>query len=119
MCYDYTTERLIPLNLYICGFVHALLLIAMSVYMIVSIAALYEKEFLLPNINIACVHFLITYNIQKSDTLLRKVIDHSQDMAVKYMVWTKIKTCFRAVQCEVVQNKAKQKNGALINKINE
>lgn len=56
-CYDYTTERSVPLNLDICGFVHTLPLIAISVYMIVLIAALFEKEFLLPNINIACVHF--------------------------------------------------------------
>lgn len=63
-CYDYTTERSVPLNLDICGFVHALPLIAMAVYMTVLIAVLLEKDFLLPSINIACVHFLITCNIQ-------------------------------------------------------
>lgn len=56
-CYVYTTERSVPLNLDSCGFVHALPLIAMAVCMIVLIAVLFEKEFLLPNINIACVYF--------------------------------------------------------------
>lgn len=56
-CYDYTTERSVPLNLDICWFVHALPLIAMAIYMIVLIAVLFEKEFLLPNINMTCVHF--------------------------------------------------------------
>lgn len=43
-CVMITLLRLIPLNHYICDFVHALLLIAMSAYMIVLIAALFEKE---------------------------------------------------------------------------
>jgi len=56
-CYDDSTERSVPLNLDICGFVHALPLIAMAIYMTVLIELLFEKEFLLPNMNIACVHF--------------------------------------------------------------